>query len=55
MENKELDRELIRQMLDWLNRGVDSDGDSGDAHASFDLALTEEDREFLREVKIAIP
>lgn len=54
MQEKEFDDELIRQMLDWLSRGMDADRDFPGLCAPDVSALTEQDYEFLRQLGIAL-
>lgn len=54
MKDEKFDDEMVRQMLNWLSRNVEADGNFPDAHALGELALTEEDHHFLRQLKIAI-
>lgn len=54
---EEIDEEMLREMLAWLSRGMESDGNilAGDGDAPLEMELTEEDYAFLHEHGIAIP
>jgi len=43
----------IRDMLNWLSRGMNADGIFAEAAVSAGLVLSEEDYEFLRECRIS--
>lgn len=53
MEKSERDEEMIRQMLDWLDRRKAENFAEG--HACAELVLTDADCEFLRGYGIAVP
>lgn len=55
MNERDIDDEMMRQMLDWLSRGMDESGEFPEAPVPPTLELSEEDCVFLRERGIAIP
>lgn len=48
-----IDDEMVQQMLDWLGRGMDANGNFPEINAPGETVLTEDDYEFLRQLKIA--
>lgn len=54
MEEKKLDPEMIREILDWLNRSIGNEENSNEPDVPCEWILTEPDREFLRIYGIAV-
>ncbi len=54
MQDEKFDDEMNQQMLDWLGRGMDANGNFPEVHTPDEIVLTEEDHQFLRQLKIAI-
>lgn len=52
MDEREPDEEMLRETLEWLNRGMDADGRFPEVHPTAELALTEGDHALLRAYKI---
>jgi hypothetical protein len=52
---EQVDNEMLREMVAWLGRGMDEQGDFPQADVPAEVELSEEDEAFLQENGIAIP
>ena len=48
----ETDDDMVQQMLDWLSRGMDLEGNFHEVHSPGEIVFTDEDEYFLRQLKI---
>jgi hypothetical protein len=55
MKDRNYDEGVLREMLEWLSRGEDTDGHTGEVQPPAEMVLTEEDCKFLRAFGITIP